>query len=99
MSTEARRAVVQAVHRCTCLHAQPVLVAELKFDVNCFFLLFSQEKNEVLSSLKEKANLITKLFNSIEGIKCNPVEGAMYAFPKITIPKRAVEKAQVSQIS
>ena len=67
---------------------------QLKFDEIC--CNYMQEKNDVLQSLKVKADLITKLFNSIEGIKCNPVEGAMYAFPQITIPKRAIEKAKVS---
>ena len=75
-------------------------------------MFFFKEKNEVLDGLKEKANLVTKLFNSIKGIKCNPVQGgsltsfnffvhfiyfiiisAMYAFPQITIPKRAIKHA------
>jgi alanine transaminase len=55
---------------------------------------FIKEKNGVLNGLKEKAKLVTDLFNSIEGIECNPVQGAMYAFPKISIPKRACEKAR-----
>ena len=60
-----------------------------------FILNSSQEKNEVLDGLKEKAILVTKLFNSIEGVKCNPVQGAMYAFPQILIPQRAIEEAKV----
>ena len=54
-----------------------------------------KEKNEVLNGLKEKARLVTELFNKIEGIKCNPVQGAMYAFPQIMIPPKAVEHAKV----
>jgi len=53
----------------------------------------------VLNGLKEKARLVSNLFNSIKGIKCNPVQGAMYAFPNITIPKRAIEKAKVFQLN
>ena len=29
-------------------------------------------------------------------VKCNEVAGAMYAFPRITIPKQAIEAAKVS---
>ncbi len=46
--------------------------------------------------MKEKAKLVTDLFNKIEGVKCNPVQGAMYAFPQIRIPQRAVTHARVS---
>ena len=34
--------------------------------------------------------------NSIENVKCNEVAGAMYAFPRITLPKKAIEAAKVS---
>ena len=32
----------------------------------------------------------------MEGIKCNEVMGAMYAFPNVSIPKRAQEEAKVN---
>jgi alanine transaminase len=60
--------------------------------------LFIKEKTAVLDGLKEKAQLVTKLFNSIEGVKCNPVQGAMYAFPQIKIPQRAVEHARANSM-
>lgn len=56
--------------------------------------LFMKEKNDVLDGLKEKALLVTELLNKIEGISCNPVQGAMYAFPKVDIPKRAIDHAK-----
>lgn len=56
--------------------------------------LFIREKSEVLAQLKKKAQLITELFNSIEGIKCNEVMGAMYAFPRLFLPDKAVAAAQ-----
>ena len=31
----------------------------------------------------------------MEGVKCNEVQGAMYAFPRITLPQRAIEEAKV----
>ena len=34
--------------------------------------------------------------NKIPGVKCNEVQGAMYAFPRVDIPEAALEDAQVS---
>ena len=56
--------------------------------------LFEKEKIEVLSLLKQKARMVTDLFNSIEGITCNEVQGAMYAFPRIFLPPKAVAAAK-----
>ncbi|CAD6196498.1 unnamed protein product [Caenorhabditis auriculariae] len=55
---------------------------------------WKKERDSVLASLKERATLVEKAYGSIEGISCNPVQGAMYAFPQIHLPARAVEKAR-----
>ena len=34
-------------------------------------------------------------FNKIPGVFCNEVQGAMYAFPRIDIPEKALEDAKV----
>lgn len=56
--------------------------------------LFQKEKNDVLDALKTRAKLVHKRLNSIEGITCNEVMGAMYAFPRIHLPPKAVAKAK-----
>ena len=58
------------------------------------FELYTNEKQEVLHSLKERAHLIAQTFNSISGIESNRVAGAMYAFPKILIPPKAIKAAE-----
>lgn len=45
-----------------------------------------REYNEILSSLKSRATLLAKALGGIVGFSCQPVEGAMYAFPSITLP-------------
>nr|ADB91976.1 alanine aminotransferase [Branchiostoma belcheri] len=55
---------------------------------------FIKEKTAVLTSLAERAKLVAETFNSIEGVTCNTVQGAMYPFPRIHLPRRAVEKAK-----
>uniref|UniRef100_A0A7N5JIU5 alanine transaminase n=1 Tax=Ailuropoda melanoleuca TaxID=9646 RepID=A0A7N5JIU5_AILME len=55
---------------------------------------FTQEKAAVLGALAKKARLTEEIFNQAPGIRCNPVQGAMYAFPRIQLPPRAVQEAQ-----
>merc|ERR1712189_51863 len=47
-----------------------------------------------LASLARRAKLVAETLNSIEGFTCNVVQGAMYAFPQIHLPKKAIEAAQ-----
>ncbi|KAM9860829.1 alanine aminotransferase 2 [Aulostomus maculatus] len=55
---------------------------------------FVQEKSSVLDALAHKATITEQVLNSVPGLKCNPVQGAMYAFPQVFIPPRAVQEAQ-----
>ncbi len=59
---------------------------------------FEEEKAAVLNALKEKARLVEGLFNELPGVNCQPVQGAMYAFPRLELPDGAKEAAQVSRI-
>lgn len=57
---------------------------------------FKAQKAGVLASLAERAKLVADTFNSMEGFSCNVVQGAMYAFPKLEMPAKAVAKAQAA---
>ena len=59
------------------------------------FLNLVQEKKNVLATLALKAKLVADGFNAVDGVSCNPVMGAMYSFPKINIPQKAIDKATV----
>lgn len=61
--------------------------------------LYKKEYDTLAASLKKRAGLISQLFNDIPGMSCNHVTGAMYAFPKITIPMGAVEAAKKRKIA
>uniref|UniRef100_A0A669C9P6 alanine transaminase n=1 Tax=Oreochromis niloticus TaxID=8128 RepID=A0A669C9P6_ORENI len=54
---------------------------------------FIKERTATLSALAEKAKLTEQVLNTVQGISCNPVQGAMYSFPRITIPEKAVKEA------
>lgn len=48
--------------------------------------LYVKERDGILGELKQRAVLLADGLNRIPGIQCNVVAGAMYAFPKITLP-------------
>lgn len=59
---------------------------------------YTSERDAILSSLKRRAKLVEAELNSCTGIKCNQVEGALYAFPTITLPEKFVaESAKVGK--
>ncbi|KAK6107059.1 Alanine aminotransferase 2 [Brugia pahangi] len=53
-----------------------------------------EEKTAILDSLKDRARAVYEAYNSIDGIECNPVQGSMYAFPRIEMPQKAIDKAK-----
>nr|XP_019829130.1 PREDICTED: alanine aminotransferase 1 isoform X2 [Bos indicus] len=58
------------------------------------FPRFQAERRAVLAELAAKAKLTEQVFNEAPGIRCNPVQGAMYSFPRVQLPPRAVQRAQ-----
>nr|XP_058899274.1 alanine aminotransferase 1 isoform X4 [Kogia breviceps] len=58
------------------------------------FAQFQAERRAVLAELAAKAKLTQQVFNEAPGIRCNPVQGAMYSFPRVQLPPRAVQRAQ-----
>jgi alanine transaminase len=58
------------------------------------FELFEKERKHVLGELLLKAQMTTETLNSMEGIKCNEVMGAMYAFPRITLSDKVIKLAK-----
>lgn len=53
--------------------------------------LFQSEFSELYESLKRRAAILSKFLNEIDGITCQNISGAMYAFPRIQIPQKAIE--------
>jgi alanine transaminase len=56
--------------------------------------LFQHEMTTIYNGLKDRAAKLVEGLNSIPGITCVPAEGAMYAFPKIDVPLKALDKAK-----
>eukprot|EP00560_Eucampia_antarctica_P008106 CAMPEP_0197824970 /NCGR_PEP_ID=MMETSP1437-20131217/2136_1 /TAXON_ID=49252 ORGANISM="Eucampia antarctica, Strain CCMP1452" /NCGR_SAMPLE_ID=MMETSP1437 /ASSEMBLY_ACC=CAM_ASM_001096 /LENGTH=527 /DNA_ID=CAMNT_0043424791 /DNA_START=191 /DNA_END=1774 /DNA_ORIENTATION=- len=57
------------------------------------------EKKEIFDSLKRRAKIAADGFNSIPGFSCQKAQGAMYCFPKVTLPEGALKAAAASGVS
>jgi alanine transaminase len=55
---------------------------------------YHEEVSKNFNDLKEKAMLIYNKLNTIKNFKCNEIEGAMYAFPSINIPRSFIQIAK-----
>eukprot|EP00461_Guttulinopsis_vulgaris_P002994 UN02995 len=56
--------------------------------------LFVKERDGILESLKRRALKMSEALNAMEGVSSQTIEGALYAFPQITLPKKAIEAAK-----
>merc|ERR1711988_1976913 len=45
---------------------------------------------------KRRAHRLVTALNDLEGVTCNQPQGAMYAFPSITLPPKAIEAAEAA---
>merc|ERR1711982_199497 len=57
------------------------------------YAAYRAERDGTLAALKRKAKLVTEKLNAIDGITCQPIEGAMYAFPRVIIKGFVMKKA------
>lgn len=55
---------------------------------------FIRESKGILGSLRKRAQIMTDGFNSCRNVVCNFTEGAMYSFPQICLPPKAIEAAK-----
>ena len=60
------------------------------------YATYISERDAILTSMKHRADKLSTAMNTLEGVTCNPAEGAMYAFPKITLPPKACEAAEAA---
>jgi alanine transaminase len=57
------------------------------------FELFKEETGHIYESLKRRSEKLYEKLNKLEGVTCQPIDGAMYAFPHVVFPQRAIEEA------
>ncbi|EDO18209.1 hypothetical protein Kpol_543p39 [Vanderwaltozyma polyspora DSM 70294] len=57
------------------------------------YKLDQEERNKIKQDLMFRADRLYGLFTSLEGVECQRPQGAMYLFPKLILPDKAIEKA------
>ncbi|KAJ6812433.1 alanine aminotransferase 2-like [Iris pallida] len=60
---------------------------------------YIKEKDGILQSLARRAKALEAAFNSLEGVTCNKAEGAMYLFPRLNLPRKAIEAANAAKVA
>ena len=56
--------------------------------------LYEKEKAQIFSGLRDRAELLTATFNKMQKVTCSEIQGAMYAFPRLHLPPKALEAAK-----
>ncbi|CAK9103425.1 Probable alanine aminotransferase [Durusdinium trenchii] len=56
--------------------------------------LFEKETSAIFQGLTRRALRMTEALNKVPGISSQPIDGAMYAFPSVQLPKKAIEEAK-----
>lgn len=53
---------------------------------------YVRERDGILAQLASRAELLAGGLNAIEGYSCQPIAGAMYAFPSVELPRGATDE-------
>lgn len=56
--------------------------------------LWHEETSLTHQNLRERSAIMCERFNALPGMSCQPAEGAMYLFPQIEMPEKAIRKAK-----
>lgn len=57
-------------------------------------MVSSKERNDILSSLERRSQMVHEALNALEGVTCNEADGALYAFPRVRLSKKAKDTAE-----
>lgn len=79
---------LQSVSLCANLPGQILVRAMVKPPVpgDPSWPVYNAERKAILESLRERARILAEGLNAIPGYSCQPIAGAMYAFPTVRLP-------------
>jgi aspartate/methionine/tyrosine aminotransferase len=60
------------------------------------YATYTAERAGIYGSLKSRATKLVTGLNKMDGITCNDTGGAMYAFPRVHLPAKAVAAAKTA---
>ncbi|MCX6158752.1 MAG: aminotransferase class I/II-fold pyridoxal phosphate-dependent enzyme [Ignavibacteriota bacterium] len=91
---------LQSIGLCSNVDGQIVtyLMVALPFPGDASYDLYVKERDGILTNLKEKAEILGKGLNKIDGMSCEIPQGAMYAFVKFELPhSKDIDVAKLSE--
>jgi aspartate/methionine/tyrosine aminotransferase len=50
------------------------------------YATYQAERDGILASLRRRAQRLSGALNQLQGVSCNSIDGALYAFPTIMLP-------------
>jgi len=56
--------------------------------------LYESETSTTFHNLRSRSLYMAERFSALPGMSCQPAEGAMYLFPRIEMPQKAVDEAK-----
>ncbi|GBF98865.1 hypothetical protein Rsub_11469 [Raphidocelis subcapitata] len=60
------------------------------------FPKWDAERRDEFESLVRRAAMVAEGFGHLPGVRCNKTEGAMYCFPRLSLPRKAVAAARAA---
>ncbi|CAH8491056.1 unnamed protein product [Dicrocoelium dendriticum] len=55
---------------------------------------FAVERDTVLENMRFGAAMVNQVFDTIPGLSCTTIQGAIYAFPSISLSPKAIKAAE-----
>jgi aspartate/methionine/tyrosine aminotransferase len=79
---------LQSISLCSNLPGQVVTYCMVKppREGDPSYALYIEERDHIMSELRSRARILAEGLNGIPGIHCTRIAGAMYAFPRVTVP-------------
>jgi len=63
------------------------------------YKLYNEEVTSTYESLRRRAVKLVEALRKLEGVTCNYAQGAMYVFPQVRLPAKAVDAAKEANLS
>lgn len=94
--------VVDQIYKMASINLCPPVTGQIGVDLlvdppkpgDASYELWHEETSATQQGLKDRSAYMSERFNALPGMSCQPAEGAMYLFPQIEMPEKAVAKAK-----
>lgn len=93
---------IDELYKISSINLSPNTIGQIALSLMCnppkkgdeSFAQYMNEKDTLHQSMVRRAHIMTDGFNSLENVSCVFTEGAMYSFPRLHLPPKAVEAAK-----